>query len=73
MANRWVLLALTLSAVANAQYTTASLGGTVTDSTSAPVAATKITVRNTETGFSLTTNSGDDGGFLFPRLPVGAY
>ncbi len=73
MSNRWVLLALTLSAVANAQYTTASLGGTVTDSTSAPVAATKVTVRNTETGFSLTTNSADDGGFLFPRLPVGAY
>src|SRR6267378_1909938 len=73
MANRWILLAMTLSAVANAQYTTASLGGTVTDTTSAPVAGTKVAVRNTETGFSVTTNSGDDGGFLFPRLPVGSY
>ena len=73
MVNRWLIAVLTLSAVANAQYTTASLGGTVTDASNAPVAGTKIAVRNTETGFALTTNSGDDGGFLFPRLPVGNY
>ena len=74
MVNRWVIIvALTLSAVANAQYTTASLGGSVTDASSAPVGGTKVAVRNTETGFALTTNSSDDGGFLFPRLPVGSY
>ena len=30
-------------------------------------------VRNIETGFALNTTTGDDGAFLFPRLPVGSY
>ena len=73
MTLRLVIFALFLTSIANAQYTTASLGGTVNDSSGAPVAGTKVAVRGTETGFSLTTSSSDDGGFLFPRLPVGSY
>src|SRR5260370_13962263 len=73
MTIRWVLIALMFSAALNLESTPASLGGTVTDTSGAPVAGTKVAVRNTETGFSLTTNSGDDGGFLFPRMPVGSY
>src|SRR5215210_6319924 len=73
MITRWVFTALFFSAISYAQYTTASLGGTVADASNAPVAGTKVAVRNTETGFSVTTTSADDGGFLFPRLPVGSY
>ena len=73
MSHRWILIALTLSAAANAQYTTASLGGTVTDASGALVPGAKVAVRNVETGFALATLTGDDGAFLFPRLPVGGY
>lgn len=70
---RWVMLALTLSAAANAQYTTAGLGGTVTDPSGARVSEAKVAVRNTETGFALNAVTGVDGAFLFPSLPVGKY
>ena len=74
MAIRWTSIILILSAkIATAQYTTASLGGTVTDPSGAPVAGTSIAIKSPETGFALNTSSGEDGGFLFPRLPVGSY
>jgi len=73
MSHRWTLIALTLSAIANAQYTTASLGGTVTDPTGARVPSARVAVRNVETGFGAATVTGDDGAFLFPQLPVGGY
>ena len=73
MPHRWVIIALTLSAAANAQYTTASLGEIVADTSGARVAGTKVSVKNTETGFALATDAGDDGSFLFPRLPIGSY
>lgn len=73
MMTRWISTALIFSAISYAQYTTASLGGTVTDASNAPVAGTQIAVRNPQTGFAVTTASGEDGGFLFPRLPVGSY
>src|SRR3954447_10751365 len=73
MLNRLVILALALSAAANAQYTTASLGGTVTDASGARVAGSRVSVNNIETGFALSTVTSGDGDFLFPRLPVGSY
>ena len=68
----WSLVLLSTSALW-AQYTTASLGGVVADTTGATVPDAKITVRNTETGFTQTLSSGSSGAYLFPRLPVGAY
>jgi hypothetical protein len=56
-----------------AQYTTASLGGTVRDSSGAAVVDARVTVRNTETGFSQSAMSDVTGSFLFSRLPVGNY
>ena len=74
MALRCILIVwLLLVSILPAQYTTASLGGNIQDISGAPVAATKVSIRNTETGFTLATESGDDGAFLFPRLPVGVY
>jgi carboxypeptidase family protein/TonB-dependent receptor-like protein len=58
---------------AAAQYTTASLGGTVEDPAGAVVPAADVTVQNEDTGFSKTVTSQPDGTFLFPALPVGRY
>ncbi len=56
-----------------AQYTTASLGGTVVDPSGASVPDAKITVQNADTGFTQSVATGIDGAFLFSRLPVGSY
>ena len=57
-----------------AQYTTASLNGNVVDSSGASVPDAKVTVKNTDTGFTQDAVTNRTGGaFLFPRLPVGAY
>jgi Carboxypeptidase regulatory-like domain/TonB dependent receptor len=56
-----------------AQYTTASLGGTITDSSGALVPQAKATVIDTQTGLTRTAQSGADGSFLFSGLPVGVY
>ena len=58
---------------AYAQYTTASLGGRVVDSSNAVLPKSQVTVRHVETGFTQTTLTDDSGAFLFPRLPVGSY
>jgi len=56
-----------------AQFTTASLSGTVTDQSGAAVPGAKITVLNTDTGFTQSVSSGPAGDYLFPRLTVGKY
>jgi hypothetical protein len=62
-----------LGGMSFAQYTTASLGGTVRDSSGAAVTDARVAVRNTETGFSQSAQSDVTGSFLFSRLPVGNY
>ncbi|MGO8787632.1 MAG: TonB-dependent receptor domain-containing protein [Terriglobia bacterium] len=56
-----------------AQYTTASLGGRVVDSSGAVVPGAKVTAENVATGYSRTTTSGSTGEYLIPNLPVGDY
>ena len=56
-----------------AQYTTASLGGSVTDESGALVPDARVTVRNVDTGFTQNTSSDTTGAFLFARLPIGRY
>ncbi len=69
-----LLLALVVwSTPLRAQYNTASLGGTVLDSSGASVPRVTVTVQNKETGLTKTTTTGTDGVFLFPSLPVGKY
>ena len=67
------LLALACSTPLFAQYTTASLGGTVSDPSGASVPEAKVTVRNLDTGFTQSTDSAATGAFLFSRLPLGSY
>jgi hypothetical protein len=69
-----LLLALALwSMPLLAQYNTASLGGTVLDTSGGSVPRATVTVENKNTGLAKTTTTGTDGAFLFPSLPVGNY
>jgi len=49
-----------------AQFDSGSITGTVTDPSGAPVPAAKITLVNTATGINLTTQSNEDGIYVFP-------
>jgi hypothetical protein len=68
-----IILALSAGVIAYAQYTTASLGGTVYDPSGATVADAKVTARNVETGLQKDSTTGTNGTFSFTALPVGAY
>ncbi|HEY9282696.1 MAG TPA: carboxypeptidase regulatory-like domain-containing protein, partial [Pyrinomonadaceae bacterium] len=65
-------LTLALSSAAAAQ-TTGSISGQVQDEKGAAIPGATVTVRNTETGTSRTTQTDEDGSYRFPNLPVGAY
>jgi hypothetical protein len=56
-----------------AQFTTASLGGVVSDSSGAVVPGAKLSLTNQQTGLSRTATSDAQGHYLFPALPVGHY
>jgi len=64
---------LLVGSVSYAQYTTASLGGSVTDPSGAAVPEAKVTTENVATGFTQTTTTGATGEYLLPNLPVGNY
>jgi hypothetical protein len=66
-----VLFAVPLVAVA--QVTTATIVGTVSDPSSASVAAAQITARNVDTGLTRSVTSGEDGTYRIEFLPVGNY
>jgi hypothetical protein len=55
------------------QFTTARLGGVVTDPSGAVVAGATITVQDLGTGYTRTSTSTSAGQYLFPTLPVGNY
>lgn len=69
------LLVILLGSLASlqAQVITATLSGTVTDTSGSVVPNAAITVRNTGTGLSRQTSSGADGQYVVPFLPVGRY
>jgi len=69
-----IALAMALtSRTALGQYATASLAGTVTDQSGASIPGAKVTVQNSDTGFTQDFTTEAEGAFLFPRLPVGNY
>jgi hypothetical protein len=76
MSNRFVsVLLLSILAVGSvpAQYTTASLGGTVRDVSGSVVPDAVVSVRNVATGFAQSVTTDATGAFLFSRLPIGEY
>jgi carboxypeptidase family protein len=58
---------------AMAQKITATIRGTITDSTGAVVPGAKVTVRNEGTGLNRVSESNSDGIYSFAELPVGSY
>jgi hypothetical protein len=52
---------------------TAQINGTVRDSTGLAVADATVKVTQTATGAMRTANSGADGAFVLPNLPIGPY
>src|SRR4051794_30347369 len=56
-----------------AQDPTGAIEGVVTDKTAGAVAAAKVIVKKTDTGFSREAVSGADGFYRVTALPVGAY
>jgi len=56
-----------------AQFTTASLGGTVRDSSGAGIPDARVNVLNVQTGFTQDVQTSTTGAFLFSRLPIGTY
>src|SRR6266566_2175788 len=73
---RLFMLSLTLCvglvfSVAQAQVTTGTVRGVVTDQNGAIVPGAKVTITKKSTGSSSTTQSSDSGSFEFTNLPVG--
>jgi len=64
---------LGFSAPVMGQAVNATLLGTVTDSSGAAVANVKVTVTETNTGISHTSQTNDSGNYVFPDLPPGTY
>src|SRR5881396_839699 len=56
-----------------AQTSTATILGTVKDTSGALVPGVSITVKHTESGLTRTVVSGERGAYSMPLLPVGAY
>ena len=74
---RWscvLFLALFLSAsLAFSQAVNGSLVGTITDSSGAAMPNVKVTLTETNTGVSRTTNTNESGNYTFADLPPGTY
>lgn len=56
-----------------AQGTTATILGTVSDSSGAVIPGTKITIKNTETGITRTVSADTAGRYVAPQLSPGKY
>jgi hypothetical protein len=56
-----------------AQAVNATLLGTVSDSSGAPVASAKVTITETNTNISRTTQTNESGNYVFPDVPPGTY
>lgn len=58
---------------ANAQVTTATIVGTISDPDGGNIPNAQVIARNLDTGLSRTVISGEEGGFRIEFLPVGRY
>lgn len=67
------ILVLTTILSVDAQSSTASISGVVTDPAQAVVANAAVTARNTETGFTRTAQTDSEGRYRFSNIPIGAY
>ncbi len=70
---RLFALSFFLATVAWAQQPTGTITGTVSDPTGAAVVGAKVVATNLNTGLTRDTTTANDGGYVFPLLPVGFY
>ncbi|HWC00961.1 MAG TPA: TonB-dependent receptor [Bryobacteraceae bacterium] len=68
-----LILLLGVSSSAYAQEVRASIVGTITDPSGAPVSGATVTVTSTATNWSATTQSNETGSYLTPFLTPGKY
>src|SRR5947208_1518174 len=68
-----VVFSALFSAPLMGQAVNATLLGSVTDSSGAAVANAKVTLAETNTGISHTSQTNDSGNYVFPDLPPGTY
>src|SRR2546429_8088423 len=68
-----ILFSALFSAPLMGQAVNATLLGSVTDSSGAAVANAKVTLAETNTGISHTSQTNDSGNYVFPDLPPGTY
>ena len=68
-----IMMAVLVSVGLWAQTTTGTVTGTVTDSAGALVGAAAVKLVNTGTGLALSTQTGDNGSYVFPLVQPGTY
>src|SRR5215471_15575164 len=68
-----IILVLVFSAVASAQSSNATLGGTVSDSTGALIPGVTVTATNTQTGIVANVVTNETGAYQFSSLQTGVY
>jgi hypothetical protein len=61
------------SLFAQTQAVNGSIRGRITDQSGGPVGQASVSVENTQTGFSRSADTADDGYYVFANLPLGAY
>ena len=67
------LLAILLPSLAAGQIITSSLSGFVTDATGAAIPEAKITIRETQLGFTRSQTTNSQGQYTFSGIPAGVY
>ena len=70
---RVAVILFSLASAASAQVTTATIVGTITDSSGAALPGATVTARNVDTGFTRTVPSNEDGAYRLEFLPIGSY
>ena len=69
----FAIVVLGSSARVKGQAVNATLLGTVTDASGAAVGNVKVTITETNTGISHTSQTNESGNYVFPDLPPGTY
>ena len=64
---------MSMTSILSAQTATGQLTGTVRDATGAVMAGVKVLVTNEQTGLTRQTQTGANGEYVIPLLPVGVY
>jgi len=70
---RLLVLSAALAAAALAQFETATVLGTVRDSSGAVIMGSKVTLENVRTGVTNTSQTNEAGNFDFINVPIGSY